>query len=357
MEFFNKFIKKIDDCEYDDYDKVTDYNEIDESKIIINNLMKENENLLSTNEELKNDNNSYKNSKKEYEDVNFKMKLEIERLMKENNELENKHKKNINKIKDEYDIEIKELKEENTKLIDNKKVLKSIHKEANKFEIIKTNMNTIISKYKLINWEKNRPVCDTRVNDITKYYKDNNIKIIPGIIYVWYNNEKYKITDGLHRYTAALQLDKNIKVILHINYSTNEQEIIDEFININKSIAIPSIYLEDNQIKKTICESVVKQLCTKYPNFKSPSRKHFVYNFNRDLLIEYFSTFNLNFNITNLDNKIFDMLMVLNKQAKHNVITGKIVHPKKCKNSDFYLFYLEKYHIKTEIENNIKLLN
>lgn len=335
MEFFNKIINKFDEVEDKDYDTVTDYENNNEYKNVIDNLMKENENLKDKIYDLKEDNKFYKTSKKEYEDINFKMKLDIEMLMRNN----------------------KDLKEENEKLTDNKKVLKSIHKEANKFEIIKTNINTIISKYKLINWSKNRPACDTRVNDITKYYKENNIKIIPGIIYVWLNNGQYQITDGLHRYTAALQLDRNIKVILHINYSTNEQEIIDEFININKSIAIPSIYLEDNDNKKNICESVVKQLCLKYPNFKSPSRKHFVYNFNRDLLIEYFSTFDLNFNITDLDTKIFDILMVLNKQAKHNVITGKIVHPKKCDNSDFYLFYLEKYHIKTEVENNIKLLN
>jgi patatin-like phospholipase/acyl hydrolase len=147
-----------------------------------------------------------------------------------------------------------------------------------------------------------------------------------------------------------------MKLILHINYSTNENEIIDEFINLNKSISIPSIYLEDNNRKKNMCESIVNKLILKYPNFVSPSRKHFLYNFNRDLLIEYFSTFNMDYTMADIDCKIFNILMTLNNQAKHNVITGKIIHPKKCDQYNFYLFYLEKHYIKSEIENSIKLL-
>ena len=311
MEFFNKIINNIEE-KHNNNIELNEY---------INNLIKENDEMKNINESLLKDNDDFKN-------IN-------ESLLKENDDL-----KNINK-------EIKL----------NNKNLKTIHKEVDKYEIIKTNINKIITKYQLINWNKNRPVCDVRATEIAKYYEQNNIKIIPGIIYVWYNNNKYQLIDGLHRYTAALKLNKNIKVILHINYSTNEQDIIDEFININKSISIPSIYLENNNIKKPICEIIVKKLTLKYPHFVSPSRKHHISNFNRDLLIEFFSTLNIDFNITNLENKIFDILETLNNQAKHNIITGKIKHPTKCELYDFYLFYLEKHYIKSEIENNIKLLN
>ena len=163
-----------------------------------------------------------------------------------------------------------------------------------------------MNKYKLINWSKNRPVDNVRAQDITKYYQEHSIKFIPGIIYVWFKNEKYYILDGLHRYSGALNMSINMKLILHINYSTNENEIIDEFINLNKSISIPSIYLEDNNRKKNMCESIVNKLILKYPNFVSPSRKHFLYNFNRDLLIEYFSTFNMDYTMPDIDCKIFN---------------------------------------------------
>lgn len=223
-------------------------------------------------------------------------------------------------------------------------------------EIIKTNINTLVNFYKLTNWNKNRPVCETRVDNIVEYYNKKDIGIIPGVINVWYNNNNYYILDGLHRYTAGIKYGKNSTVILHINYNKNENDIIDEFININKSIAIPSIYLEDDNIKKNVCESLVNKISINYPQFISSSRKPFNYNFNRDLLIEFFSNFDIDFTIQNLENKIFDILMTLNDKAKYNVITGKISHPKKCLKYNFYLFFLEKNYIKKEVENTLKLL-
>ena len=229
-----------------------------------------------------------------------------------------------------------------------------IFEKKNQYKIIKTDINDIINNYELYNWNKNRPLDEIRVNDIKNYYIDNNIDIIPGIIYLWYNNDKYYILDGLHRYNAALNINKNLNIIIHINYIIDEEHIINEFININKSISIPSVYIDNNQLKKQICENVVKHLITKYPKFVSPSKKHYIYNFNRDILIEYFSNFNLDFSILNLDNKIFNILLKLNKEAKNNVINGNIVHPKKCEIYNFYLFYLDKYYIKQEIEKIIK---
>lgn len=260
----------------------------------------------------------------------------INNILKENNKLLNK---------------IDELNDINNKLILNKS---TIHLENNKFKIIKTDIKSLVNDYKLINWSKNRPADIIRVNDITQYYKSNDITILPGIIYVWYNNQNYYIFDGIHRYQSAINAKINLKAIIKIYYTTNENDIISEFIHLNKSVSIPTLYLEtDNLIKKSICESIAKQLSNKYPKFVSPSRKPYSYNFNRDMLIEFISSFEINFTLLNIDTHIFNLLLLLNTQAKNNVISNNINHPKKCKKYDFYLFYLTKDYIKTYIEQNI----
>ena len=271
-------------------------------------------------------------------------------LITENQELSDKI--------DELSLDNKNLKEKNEELsnkIDTytRKYNQVIYKEKGNYEIVKTDINNL-KKFNIQNWNKNRPYCEVRVNEIINYYNEKNVKIIPGIIYIWYNNKQYNILDGLHRYTAATKLKRNIKVIVNINYSKNEQEIIDEFINLNKSIAIPSIYVDNDKIKKEVCEKVVNKLCINYPQFISPSRKHLVYNFNRDLLIEFVSTINIDFQIENIDKKIYKILMDLNQQAKQTVINGNLSYPKKCDKYNFYIFYLKKHFIKNEIEQKIK---
>ena len=42
-----------------------------------------------------------------------------------------------------------------------------------------------------------------------------------------------------------------MKMLLYINYTQNEEYIINEFINLNKSVSLPTLYTEENnEIKK-----------------------------------------------------------------------------------------------------------
>ena len=227
-----------------------------------------------------------------------------------------------------------------------------------KYNLIQFNLNTK-HNYKINNWIKNRPADKIRVNEIYQYYKDNEIELIPGIIYAWSHLKKLYVYDGLHRFLAACKLvkddNKDIKILLYINLSKNEGDIIEEFININKSIPIPSIYLENELlIKKQMCQNIAEEFCKQYPDFISTSRKPHIYNFNRDLLIEWISTFKIDFHIKNLDKIIFKILLKLNENAKNQIITCNITHPKKCNKYNFYLFYLEKEYLKLNVENSIK---
>lgn len=209
---------------------------------------------------------------------------------------------------------------------------------------------------KFINWDKNRPPDRIRIEQIKEYFKQNNLNIVPGIVSIWNKDNKWIVYDGIHRLMSALENENpEMKIIVRIIDTEKEKEIIDDFLNINKSISVPSIYLEDgNELKRLICQNVANDLCAKYPTFVSPSRKPFTYNFNRDNLIEFISDLNLDFDKIGIDKLILNELNGLNYMAKDFVNRNKINHPKKCQFHDFYLWYLDKSIIKQKIENALK---
>ena len=226
--------------------------------------------------------------------------------------------------------------------------------KSEKITMILSNINYVKDKFKILNWNKNRPADITRVNNITKYYIDDDLEIVPGIVYIWYNAGIYYIYDGLHRYTSALNNTKNMKILIHISYTEDENDIIKEFLNLNKSISVPTIYLDNSTlIKKQVCQNISDHLCRTYPTFVSPSRKPFIYNFNRDNLVEFISTLEINFELLNIEIYIIKSLISLNEESKFNILSGNISHPKKCDKYNFYLFYLEKSYIKKKIESFI----
>lgn len=211
---------------------------------------------------------------------------------------------------------------------------------------------------KFVNWSKNRPVDPVRVQQIKEYYVNNAISLIPGIVSCWIGSENnvYAIYDGMHRFSALKEIvsngQKNLKILILYKKTRKEQEIIDDFINLNKGICVPSIYLEDTDIlKKTVCQNIAETLCKKYPTFVSPSRKPFMYNFNRDNLVEFISTWNINFSKSGIQDLIIHELLQLNQEAKAYVQKMGIEYPKKCKFHDFFLFYLDKMEIKRRMEN------
>ncbi len=213
-----------------------------------------------------------------------------------------------------------------------------------------------LTNYKIRNWKNNRPSDKFRVDEIYNYLNNYNIKLLPGIIYCWYSNKYLFIYDGIHRYDALKKLNNpNIELLLYINLTENEKLIINDFININKSIPLPDIYTEDESKNKIdICEKIASELCKKYPKFVSTRKNPHTYNFNRDQIIDYISTFNIDFNINNLDYILFQMFIKLNDKAKNDILEKNIICPKKCEQYDFYLFYLKKDFIKSEIENKLQ---
>jgi hypothetical protein len=237
------------------------------------------------------------------------------------------------------------------KLFNKNKVGEIILKNGN-YTLYKTSIENL-KILNCINWNKNRPYDKVRVDDIKKHYINENLKVIPGIIHAWKNKINIcEIFDGIHRYLAGCEVG-NMELLIQI-YETDEVNIIKEFKNINKSVSVPCIYLEENNyIKRTVCENVVKNMCEKYKNCISPSRNCQKQNFNRDNLIEFISKLEIDFEIKNVDNIIIQELTGLNYQAKDYVTKNKIPVPQKSHYNNLYLFYLQDGFIKDKLETTV----
>lgn len=213
-------------------------------------------------------------------------------------------------------------------------------------------ISTLKTKYHIENWNQNRPADISRVDDLIQHYKNRNEKLVPGVIYAWKKDNWLQIFDGIHRVLSAMNHHLDMTVLIQIYDTTEESLIVDEFKNINKSINVPTIYLEEDQhYKKQCIESIVEKFCKKYKPFVSPSKNHQPQNFNRDKLIEYISTFSINFSKKNVDEFVLKEFRGLNFQAKDYIHRNKIKVPNKCYEHSFFLFYLPLDYIKTTIEN------
>jgi hypothetical protein len=190
--------------------------------------------------------------------------------------------------------------------------------QTNIYKIYCISLQKLIKKYNIINWHLNRNVDSTRIENISQTITLTDNTMIPGMICGWINGNNLEIYDGFHRFSACKDY-KNMKCIIKIMVCDIDK-IIYDFKNINKSISVPFIYTEENSKKKiSVCESVVKKLCDKYPHNISSSRSPQRQNFNRDACIDMISLLEIDFDIDNLDLILFTKLECLNSFAKEYV--------------------------------------
>lgn len=194
-----------------------------------------------------------------------------------------------------------------------------------------------------VNWSKNRPPDPIRIAQIRDYFMNKNTELIQGVICVWKHGGQYHVYDGIHRLHAALQLDHEMTALIQVFSTDKEQDVIDDFTNINKSINVPVIYLEETNWMKR-----------KRVSFVSPSRNPYRYNFNRDNLVDFLSTLEIDFSMQGVDKILLNEFEGLNLRAMDYVASNKIKHPSKCNYHKFWLFYLEKGLIKHCLENACK---
>lgn len=219
----------------------------------------------------------------------------------------------------------------------------------------------IQDKYKTIeNWKKNRAPDNVRVKQIALQYTDNDkVYLVDGIMSAWNpkGTDILYIYDGIHRYLASKEFPKNL-VLIKIISSDNEDLVIQDFKKINKSVSIPYLFLEDkNELKITVCNSVMELIAEQWPNNQSPSRKPWPCNYNRDTFMEnVLSQLKIDFTLPNIDKLLFEALLVTNQYAKKYTIDNQIKTYKKSEITGFYLTYVGWNSLKYKIEQCIKNL-
>jgi len=212
----------------------------------------------------------------------------------------------------------------------------------------------LLVKFK--NWSKNRPPDMNRISEIYNYYVLNQYQLVDGIIYVWNHNDNYYIYDGIHRFSAMLDIDYEMYFLVSHCNSNRENDIIQHYISLNKSINVPLLYLEmnDNDSKKKVCESIAKELCFKYPHFSSSSRNPRIPNFNRDCFIDFLSSLSIDFTHLKAAEIISNSLIELNQRAKKQYESSSTT-PLKCHKYDFYLFLYSFSDLRYKIQQFFQL--
>jgi hypothetical protein len=183
-------------------------------------------------------------------------------------------------------------------------------------------------------WDKNRFTDQKRVEELIELLK--NYKCVPGIISVFRENGNYFIYDGAHRYLAAKQLNIPLKIIYSQLIVTSPEILKNDFININKSVPVPEMYLEESKKKET-CKNIVMYLVNKYPDFKSSSRNSRSPNFNQDTLSDIlYQILPEKCSSDEVINSIYNVNLLIKKQQDTKC-------PKKCIERDFYLFTVKNW--------------
>lgn len=132
-------------------------------------------------------------------------------------------------------------------------------------------------------WSKNREPDMERVEEIIS----QGVYIPKFIHLAELEGEGLVCYDGNHRREVLRRLvDDNLMCIIDVMFNATHDDVYEAFMNINKGVEVPEIYLEDtNNIKNDVME-LVKSYETKYKTFISVSSKCRAPHFNRDVFTE-----------------------------------------------------------------------
>lgn len=196
-------------------------------------------------------------------------------------------------------------------------------------------------------WSRNRDTDFCRVEEMVNFFNQGGY--IPAIIHLaWIKEEGLVCYDGNHRREVFNRVkDKNVICIVDVISNVMQKDVYMEFENINKSVQVPSIYIEDDyrsdiQLQDSILE-FVRLYEQKYKPFLSTSQRPRSPNFNRDLLIDNIYHIYKSFHGEVDIERIFNLLERLNYFysqelicRQHDSFPSKVIE--KCKKHNFWLF-------------------
>lgn len=221
----------------------------------------------------------------------------------------------------------------------------------------------------VVNWEYNRPPDMGRCPDIARYIY-NSKKPIDTMIYLTFNNlkETFEVLDGIHRISALkLIREENSKpldllethefgsgndanwlynqyILVNIRFNSTLGELIEAFKNLNKSQAVPELYIRDaNKEKRDIIDTIANEWFVKYKKHFSSAANPISGNTNRNKFVDLLDKIYEKHNIRQYNSdKLRKLLENANTRISVNIpVKASIDARVKCKESGCFLFLLK----------------
>lgn len=222
---------------------------------------------------------------------------------------------------------------------------------------------------KVMNWEYNRPPDMGRCPDIARYIY-NSKKPIDTMIYLSFNNlkETFDVLDGIHR-ISALKIIKeenskpldllephefgsgndatwlyNQYILVNIRFNSTLGELIESFKNLNKSQAVPELYIRDHaKEKRDMIDAIANEWFVKYKKHFSSASNPILGNTNRNKFVELLDKLYEKHKIRQCNSdKLRKLLENANERIAENIPTKASIDARvKCKESGCFLFLLK----------------
>lgn len=195
-------------------------------------------------------------------------------------------------------------------------------------------------------WSRNRDPDMERVNEMVEYYHKGGY--IPKMMHLADIKEEGIVCyDGNHRKEVFNACnDEHLMCVVDIMFDATQREVYKAFNNINKSVQLPAIYIEEpndaNDIKTDIIK-LVRMYETRYRQFLSTSPRCHAPHFNRDSFTDNIYNIYQSFGKTVSIADIAKLLDRLNNEYAHERLCRphsmyKQLLIEKCKKHNMWLF-------------------
>lgn len=223
-------------------------------------------------------------------------------------------------------------------------------------------------------WKRNRDCDQNRVDEMEVKYREG--VYIPKLIHLAeVKDEGLVCYDGNHRRELFTRIFKQAEregcsdCIVDVIFDATQDDVYTAFENINKSIQLPAIFLDDTDtpdgpnstnINKNLKDEILEMVRTfevRYKPFLSTSPRCRAPQFNRDSFIENVHSIMRAFDYRLTVGELNQCIMQLNKEygkqemgRPHSVYSSKVID--KCNKHEFWLFlensipfeHVEKIH-------------
>lgn len=211
-------------------------------------------------------------------------------------------------------------------------------------------------------WSRNRDSDTTRIHEMLEYYHKGGY--IPMHLHLAeVQSEGLVCYDGNHRREVLNALNQNTVCIVDVIFNASQNDVYNAFINVNKSVQVPAIYIEENTCQSSVKDEIlelVKSYEVKYKPMLSASPRCRAPHFNRDTFTDNVFDIYTYFNGLLCVSEIAKLLEQLNGEyAKENLCnlhaTFRPNVIQKCRNYGLWLFVnhiIPVEHVKTLVQNS-----